>query len=163
MNHNTCFFSFFSFFSLFVFFFLLCFLYSHFSLFFYCFHFWFSSFFFFCTLFFFPFLPFSLSFSWSPLSLWKTMVGFLFLKGKTNKRECNWIIIIIFVTIHFCCCFCIAIVSWDVLINLPHMCALLFDQNIIAGAFKPPCKISICLADGSTPKQVCCAAIHGWI
>ncbi|XP_006593427.1 vacuolar protein sorting-associated protein 26A-like isoform X1 [Glycine max] len=26
-------------------------------------------------------------------------------------------------------------------------------MNIIAGAFKPPCKISICLADGSTPKQ----------
>ncbi|KAK7306830.1 hypothetical protein VNO77_44790 [Canavalia gladiata] len=33
------------------------------------------------------------------------------------------------------------------------MCAL-FDQNFIAGAFKPPCKISISFGDGGTRKQV---------
>lgn len=114
------------------------------------------------VLFFFPlFIPrtlflkiffffYSLSLFLDHLSFRKTMVGLSFWEKKQT-----WMQLDHHHLLHhsFLLLFCIAIVSWDVLINFPH------DQNIIAGAFKPPCKISISLTDGSTRKQVCCCVV----
>lgn len=61
----------------------------------------------------------------------KDMVGSL-LEGS----ECHWIV-----------------VFW-LFIGIYHRFDCLFDQNFLAGAFKPPCKILISLADGGTRKQV---------